>query len=321
LVGRKVPGHQENFPERRRWLRHKVHTPAFASFDGVTGGVILDLSEQGMAMHTASPLEPQRRISLHLSLPEPATYLDTTGYVAWADALGRAGVRFSDLPQEGRLRLKQWLTANDAAPSRKAPKFTVGEFSLSALTANPGAKPAREPLALSLEPEASAPEKKGLQLASTTVQYEFNPLGSDLNVALRLISERARSLTRGTGAAIALAHNGSMVCRASVGTNVPALGTRLDADSGFSGECIRSAKALRCDDAETDPRVNAESCQRLGLRSILAAPVKYERRVIGILEVFATQPFAFDEGDVAVVERLAQTVLQTMGRIAPIKRG
>ena len=102
-------------PDRRHSLRQKVNTPAFASFDGVTGGVILDLSEEGLAMHTATPLEPHRHLSLHLSLSE-ATQLDTTGYVAWADALGRAGVRFSDLPAEARARLKEWLTLNDNSP-------------------------------------------------------------------------------------------------------------------------------------------------------------------------------------------------------------
>src|SRR5438445_13332275 len=95
--------------ERRHSLRHKVNTPAFASFDGVTGGMILDLSEEGMAMQALDPLEAQSIVPLHLSLGEPAAYLETTGYVAWADALGRAGVRFSDLPDEARARLGQWL--------------------------------------------------------------------------------------------------------------------------------------------------------------------------------------------------------------------
>ena len=227
-------------PDRRRSLRQKVNTPAFASFDGVTGGVILDLSEEGLAMHTAVPLEPHRHLSLHLSLSE-ATQLDTTGYVAWADALGRAGVRFSDLPEEARARLKEWLRLNDNSPSRKAPKLTLGDSALAAFATNE----IRERLAISLEPEAWAPERP----ASTTVQYEFGSLGSDLNLALRLISARACSLTRGTGAAIALAHNGSMMCRASVGKNTPALGSKLDTTSGLSGECIRTGKALRCDDA------------------------------------------------------------------------
>src|ERR1043166_2347874 len=95
-------------PERRNWFRHKVHGPVFASFDGVSGGVILDLSEEGMAMQAAAPVEPHRPIHLPMTLSKSET-LETTGYVAWADVLGRAGVRFSELPAEARLRLDQWL--------------------------------------------------------------------------------------------------------------------------------------------------------------------------------------------------------------------
>ena len=308
----------KTIPDRRRWARHKVHTPAFASFDGVTGGMILDLSEQGMSMQTAVPIEAHHPVQLHLNLPEPVGNLETTGYIAWADALGRAGVRFSELPEESRLRLQQWLTLNDAAPSRKAPKLSVGEPAVSTPGANLRGNEIRESLALSLEPQASMSEKNNPPPNSTTAQYEFSSLGSDLNASLRLISERARSLTRGTGAAIALAHHGSMMCRASVGSNAPALGSRLDVNSGFSGECVRRGAALRCDDTETDSRVDIDRCRQLAIRSILAAPIQYQREIIGLLEVFSTGPFAFDEGDVAVVERLAQTVVLTMSHASAL---
>jgi hypothetical protein len=43
---------------------------------------------------------------------------------------------------------------------------------------------------------------------------------------------------------------------------------------------------------------------------------QYERDVIGLLEVFSNVSFAFDKGDVAAVERLAQTVLLTMSQSA-----
>ena len=308
-----MAGNSPTSPDRRHALRHKVHTPAFASFDGVTGGMILDLSEEGLSMQTASPVEAHRRLQLQLDLPEAAVHLETTGYVAWADALGRAGVRFSDLPREARQRLERWLTFNDNAPSRKAPKLKLGHRG-SRPASEPSASKAREALELSLAPGLETPA------ASTTAQYEFNSLGTDLNAALRLIAARARSLTRGSGAAIAVTHNGSMVCRASVGENAPAFGARLDVTSGFSGECIRHGRALRCDDAETDPRVNVESCHRLGIRSILAAPVQYEREVIGLLEVFSPQAGVFDEGDVAVVERLAQTVLLALSQMDALTR-
>lgn len=294
-------------PERRRCVRHAVHTPAFASFDGVTGGMILDLSEQGLSMQTASPLEPNRRRQLQMDLPDAAIYVETTGYIAWADALGRAGVKFSDLPADARRRLREWLTVNDAAPSRKAPTVNVsagdGFFSSKA----GGNGHARS--AITLETEAAVLSDFRSSPMSTTAQYEFSSLGSDLSGALRLIAERARSLTRGTAAAVALSHNGLMICRASVGANAPAFGAKLDGDSGISGECVRTGKSQRCDDAENDARVNAETCQMLKIRSILAAPVQYERDVVGLLEVFSTDSFAFDEGDLAVAERLAQTVL------------
>lgn len=301
--------------ERRHSLRHKVNTPAFASFDGVTGGMILDLSEEGMAMQTMAPLEEHSRVPLHISLGEPAVYLETTGYVAWADALGRAGVRFSDLPDESRARLREWLTSHASAPSWKAPRWVVREQASFR-----GANQLRngQGVALSLEAQPGNGHNgnghNGNGSASTTVQYEFKTLAGDLNAALTLIVSRACSITRGTGAAVALCNETGMVCRAVAGATVLPLGTLVDVTRGFSGECVRLGKPLRCDDAEVDPRVDAQACRQLELRSILAAPILYERDIVGLLEVFSTEPCAFDDGDAAVVERLAQTVVLTLSR-------
>jgi hypothetical protein len=308
--------------DRRSCLRHKVHGPVFASFDGVTGGMILDLSEQGLSMQTVVPLEAGRRVQFRLDLEDPDTHLETTGYIAWADALGRAGVRFSELPAEARQRLDEWLALNDTAPGRKAPKLTLDRVPGPGL----GSKSLLgngtcEPRSISLEAEAVTAEIHGRPPVSTSIQYEFNSLGSDLNTALRVISERARTLLRGTGAAIALIDRGPMMCRASIGAGGPPLGTHVDVNSGFSGECIRTGKALRCDDAEADSRIEAVICRRLGIRSIVAAPIRYEREVVGLVEVFSPQSFAFDEGDLAVLERLAQTVLLMVSQTQLFKRG
>ena len=316
--------------ERRSCLRHKVHGPVFASFDGVTGGMILDLSEQGVSMQTIVPLEAEHRVLLHLDLPDSNAHLETTGYIAWADALGRAGVRFSDLPVEARQRLDEWLAHNEKAPSRKAPKLTfdrvLGPNASSKSSGDGTPKPRSVSLeaeggSLEAEAEAGRAEMQSSPAISTTMQYEFNSLGPDLNSALRVISERARTLLRGAGAAIALIDGSPMMCRASVGSGGPPLGTHVDIDAGFSGECIRAGRALRCDDAEIDPRVDAVICRRLGIRSIVAAPIRYEREVVGLVEVFSPHRFAFDEGDLAVLERLAQTALLTLRQAQLFQRG
>jgi len=64
------------------------------------------------------------RVEIDLS---PGAHVETTGYIAWADALGRAGVRFSDLPEAARRRLNEWLTVNAGAPSYIAPKVALGK--------------------------------------------------------------------------------------------------------------------------------------------------------------------------------------------------
>jgi GAF domain-containing protein len=316
---------QEFLPERRRCLRQMVHAPAFASFDGVSGGMILDLSEEGLSMQMGQALDgvdKSRPVRLELDL-SPSGHVETTGYIAWADALGRAGVRFSDLPEAARRRLNEWLTVNAGAPSHIAPKVALDRGWGWGAAGNPGSRD-REHMAISLEADTETPETPGGNGSerhnSATVQYEFSSLGTDLTATLRLIGERARALTRGTGAAIALIHKGGVMCRASVGVSAPALGTRLDVNSGLSGECFREGKTLRCDDAEHDPRVDLESCRRLGVRSILAAPVRYERDTVGLLMVFAPEPFNFDEGDVAVVESLAHTVIRSMRQAEAIGR-
>ncbi|HZQ18846.1 MAG TPA: GAF domain-containing protein [Terriglobales bacterium] len=292
--------------ERRHSLRQKVNTPAFASFDGVTGGMILDLSEDGMAMQALAPVEAHSEIQMNISLGEPAVLLETTGYVAWADALGRAGVRFSDLPDDARKRLRNWLTQNAATRSWKAPRWIVRESGTGAAAR----VQSRKALSLSLETEPEDVEG----VCSTTAQYEFKSLSGDLDAALNLIVGRAWVITRGTGSALALAHQDGMICRATAGSNTPPVGTEVDLSAGLSGECIRQGKPLRCDDTESDPRVDGAACREFGIRSIVAAPILYERETVGLLEVFSAAPQAFDNGDLAVVERLAQTVVLTLSR-------
>src|SRR5271168_3381414 len=94
-----------------------------------------------------------------------------------------------------------------------------------------------------------------------------------LDEVLQLVAERALAITGADGVAVALAEGDAIVCRASAGTIAPDAGVRLDPNSGFSGECLVSGSIVRCDDAETDSRVNLLACRGLGVRSMLAVPL------------------------------------------------
>ena len=139
--------------------------------------------------------------------------------------------------------------------------------------------------------------------------------GLDLDAFLDQIVKHARALTGSSGAAVALRHGAVILCRARCGETSPSLGAQLDADFGISGECLRTGKALRCEDSEEDLRLDPEVCRQLGLRSIAVVPIFESTKVAGILEVFAGQPHAFDDCHLQILQQLAELVTAVGGRV------
>ena len=130
----------------------------------------------------------------------------------------------------------------------------------------------------------------------------------DLEAALQLLAERAQYITGASGAAIALVEESGMICRASAGPSAPVLGAEVHVKSSLTGESVRTRQVLRCDDAETDPRVNRESCRALGIKSVMVVPLIREQEVIGVFELLADRANAFEDRDVTALERLAELV-------------
>jgi TonB family protein len=128
---------------------------------------------------------------------------------------------------------------------------------------------------------------------------------SGLDPMLTTLTDAAHQLTGASGAALAMWKEGAMLCRARSGDTAPALGARLNAETGISGECLRSGRIQHCTDTENDPLVDVEVCRSLGLRSIAVLPIHNWRGINGVLEVFSTQPAAFTEQHIALLQQLA----------------
>jgi TonB family protein len=146
------------------------------------------------------------------------------------------------------------------------------------------------------------------------VEHGAGPLSADLalDLVLNKIVELAQESTHGTAAAIALMREGEIICRAASGESAPDLGTRLSSDTGLSAACVQTGHWQRCDDSESDPRVDAELCRRLGVRSMLVVPVLKDRRVLGLLEVFSAEAQAFGEGELQTLRMLARSVVENV---------
>jgi hypothetical protein len=142
----------------------------------------------------------------------------------------------------------------------------------------------------------------------------------DLDSALQLLVERAQYITGASGAAIALRVGGDMICRASAGPSAPELGAHLQINSGLSGESVRTRQILRCDDAETDTRVNRESCRALGIASVVVMPLQREQEVNGVFELFSGRAYAFEERDITALQRLAEMIQTALEHADAAKR-
>ncbi len=159
------------------------------------------------------------------------------------------------------------------------------------------------------DPQDPSSTSSGLPPANGGRTFE----GHELEAALQLLVERAQYITGATGAALALAQGEEMVCRASVGSSGPAVGARLQVRSGLSGESIARKQLLRCDNAETDPRVNLETCRQLGIASIVVLPLLTRNgQVRGLFELFSDHAYAFEERDLIALERMADLTLTAL---------
>jgi TonB family protein len=127
---------------------------------------------------------------------------------------------------------------------------------------------------------------------------------------LAVVAQRAQAFTNASGVAIALSEGNAdeIVCRARSGASAPEVGAALRVNGTFTGLCIQTGKELRCDDCETDTRVDTAAIRALGIRSMVVTPVREENRVVGVLAAFAPTPHAFTITHVAVLKTMADQI-------------
>jgi len=296
-------------PNRRRRVRHPIHVPAYATLhrqisrSALELCVILDLSENGVAIQSAFPLEIGSTKDLSLDLSQSEELIQTSGTVVWSHASGRTGIRFTGMDADSLGALQQWLLANETSASTYDVSEDLSDAEIPVSRAR-----------ASVEQPPSRTDFTSLLIGLAAVKKEVEALRSDFDAALHLIARRALTFSGASGAAIGLSNGSEMICRATAGQDAPPLGAVIHVGSGLSGECVRTGAILRCDDSESDPRVDRESCRALAIRSIVAVPIRLDGVVRGLLEVFSPRVQAFRDDNEAVLQRLAEIVSYAVSR-------
>lgn len=141
-----------------------------------------------------------------------------------------------------------------------------------------------------------------------TTQGEVGRAGLDPLKVVDVITRRAQELTRSSGAVVELVDGSDMYYWSASGVAVEQKGLRIPIENSLSGASVKARRALRCDDSETDPRVNREACRRVGLRSAIVMPLYCDEQLVGVLKVISPFTEAYSEEDVATLELLSSFI-------------
>ena len=96
--------------ERRQNPRHPVRPTEYIEIGDSNGGIILDISEGGMAVASAQALVGNQTLRFRFQLPRSLETIETSGEINWiGETKKRAGVRFVDLPFEAREQIHRWI--------------------------------------------------------------------------------------------------------------------------------------------------------------------------------------------------------------------
>jgi hypothetical protein len=97
---------------KRVHYRHQVQSLVYVNLDEGNGGIIRNLSQDGIAIQAVGALHPGQLLRIRFDLLNPKTRLDLQAEVAWASPSGQAGLRFVDPPPQAVRQLNDWIFIN-----------------------------------------------------------------------------------------------------------------------------------------------------------------------------------------------------------------
>jgi TonB family protein len=97
--------------ERRRYIRQRVRSLAYLDVVPNNGGIVLNLSENGLALQAVNPFD-ETRVSLRIQPPKSRKRIEASAEIAWlSESKREAGLHFLELTEEARNEIAEWVAA------------------------------------------------------------------------------------------------------------------------------------------------------------------------------------------------------------------
>ena len=144
--------------------------------------------------------------------------------------------------------------------------------------------------------------------AIVQTQQQIAALELDPELLTSTIVLRAQRLCGGDGAAVQWFAGHESVYHHCSGIAAGHVGLRLDRSTSLAGLAAMNDEAVYAADTSTDPRADGDACARLGIRSLICAPLHRDGNVVGVLSILGREPHAFDELAVESARLMAEFI-------------
>jgi diguanylate cyclase (GGDEF)-like protein len=129
----------------------------------------------------------------------------------------------------------------------------------------------------------------------------------------RVVAETMR-FTDASGAVVEWVEGDDLVFLKAAGQIAAFVGLRVPKGQSLSGLCVIEESMQRCDDTEADDRVDREACRKIGIRSMLVAPLLFGGNVVGVLKASSERASAFNDEHAQALQLAAGIIAALVGR-------
>ena len=167
--------------ERRGQARQPLSALAYLDIGADNGGIVLNVSEDGLALQAVGRLDEKTDVNLRIQLPQCDKRIEIVARVVWLSESNRqAGVRFLSMSAEARTEINKWIESQNALGSSEAKAPVVaGKDTTGTAPKQPSILDSQREKWLSLmkEFEAQAPQQQAssVRAPQATVENQEPP--------------------------------------------------------------------------------------------------------------------------------------------------
>jgi len=96
-------------PRPRARHRHELRTLTYVTLDQANGGIVRNLSHDGIAVQAVAAVRPRQQVRVRFELRYPRLRVETCGEVVWSTFSGQCGIRFRDMPPRLIRQIDEWI--------------------------------------------------------------------------------------------------------------------------------------------------------------------------------------------------------------------